>query len=196
MNPADGAAGNRDEQERPDRRRPERCALRNRRSAADQIGLTGHAGQQHPEHQQQADTLRATVDLAKRTLTAAQPSRAPLPPMPDLGRTGRGSFIQWLLWPAFATICLLMGWTLGNLQSQGLSRQPVIATAPAQPTVQRAASVRLASGEGARPSGDFWSGQRWAERFQRHRETEGTVRRIEWQAPFVPKIEGRTEQET
>ena len=150
---------------------------------------------EHPEHRKQAEALRATVGLAKETLAATRPARAALPPRPDFERAGRGRFFpQWLLWPAFATLCVLIGWTFGSLQSQQSPSEPAAVTS--QAALRTVAPVQLASGEGERPSGDFWSHRRWAERFQRNPLGQSRLRTIEWEAPFVPKIEGRTERET
>lgn len=148
---------------------------------------------EHPEHREQAEAIQTTVGVARQTLAATRPGRAALPPLPDFERAGRGGFIRGLLWPAFATLCLLLGWTFGSLQSQESPSEPVAVTS--QRALQTVAPARLTFNEGARPSGDFWSRGRWAERFQRNRDREGSSRMIEWQSPFVPKIEARTEQE-
>lgn len=152
---------------------------------------------EHPEHREQAEAIRATLGLAKETLAAVRPARVALPPMPDFERAGRSRFLTpRLLWPALATICLLLGWTLGSIQSPGSFRPQGAGTPGLQSTALTATPVRLTTGEAEHPSGGFWSQGRWVQRFQRNRRREDASRMIEWQAPFVPKIEERTERET
>jgi len=149
---------------------------------------------EHPEHRREVEEIGATVALARQTLKAREPEELPLPPMPNLRQPHWTTRLRWLLPPAVGAACLMIGWSLGALQGQTSPREVPRATRTDPRLAPSSPRPRIAMAGSQRQPGGFWSSERWTARILRARGThKGTPRIIEWQSPFVPKVEeGRT----